>query len=49
MNLALLQEGYKIIIIPPILRNEYISSLEQCHKNNDTNFIKLIVNAVLES
>ena len=49
MNLALLQEGYHIIIIPPILRNEYISSLEQCHKNNDTNFIKLIVNAVLES
>ena len=49
MNLVLLQEKFQIAIIPPVLRNEYISALEKCHNNNDKDFIKLIINAVLES
>ena len=49
MNLALLQHGYQIAIIPNVLRNEYLKSLEECHSGNDSNFINLIINAVLES
>jgi len=49
MNLALLQHGYQIAIIPPVLRNAYLQSLEACHRGNDTNFITLIVNAVIET
>jgi len=49
MNLALLQYGYQIAIIPNVLRNEYLQSLEECHRGNDTNFITLVINAVLES
>jgi Fic family protein len=33
LNLCLLQNGFPVTIIPPILRLEYISSLEKAHKN----------------
>lgn len=32
MNLALLQKGYEIASIPPVLRSEYIAALEGGHK-----------------
>ncbi len=48
MNLALLQEGYNIVIIPPILRNEYILNLEKAHKD-DKEFIKFLASCVKES
>jgi len=34
MNLILLQEGYTITVIPPDLRRDYISTLEQAHQND---------------
>lgn len=48
MNLQLLQEGYPIAIIPPILRREYIDSLEKAHEN-DGDFIQFIARMVRET
>lgn len=48
MNLALLQEGYVIAIIPPILRTKYIQTLEKAH-TNDRDFIKFISQRVIET
>jgi Fic family protein len=48
MNLILLQHGYNIALIPPILRNEYIASLELAHVN-DTDFVHLIARMVRET
>ena len=48
MNLLLLQEGYTIAIIPPIMRPEYIRSLEKAHED-DTAFIHFIAEMVKES
>lgn len=33
MNLVLLQEGYEIVIIPPVVRSEYIRLLEKAHED----------------
>lgn len=49
MNLALLQHGYPIAIIPPVLRNEYINALERCHQQDEEPFIQLIATVVLEA
>lgn len=45
MNLVLLQKGYAIAIIPPILRSDYISVLELSRKNEEffVNFISSVV------
>ncbi|MBL7132348.1 MAG: Fic family protein [Candidatus Omnitrophica bacterium] len=48
MNVALMQTGYIIAIIPPLKRAEYISALEKAHKD-DTDFIKLIASCVHET
>lgn len=48
MNLALLQAGYLIAIIPPIVRTEYISSLEKAH-TDDAAFRRFIAERVLET
>ncbi|MBS0615597.1 MAG: Fic family protein [Verrucomicrobia bacterium] len=48
MNLILLQEGYNLAIIPPILRREYIDSLEEAHVS-DQNFIHFIARMVRET
>jgi len=48
MNRALLQDGYMLAIIPPILRQEYISLLELAH-TNDQPFKNFIAERVLES
>jgi Fic family protein len=52
MNLILVNKGYQIITIPPILRNEYISSLRTAQKEknpSEKDFNILIANCELES
>jgi Fic family protein len=51
MNLALLQAGYVITIIPPILRNDYINAIKksQIEPKSDTPFINFISSMVYES
>jgi Fic family protein len=48
MNTALIQDGYMLAVIPPILRQEYISLLERAHKD-DRPFVDFIAKQVLES
>ncbi|MBF0216017.1 MAG: Fic family protein [Candidatus Omnitrophica bacterium] len=51
MNLALLQTGYVVTIIPPILRNDYIDAIKkaQSHEKDDKPFINFISAMVYES
>lgn len=49
MNLALLQDGYPITIIPPALRREYLNALDTMHKGNEKPFINFIAGACYES
>ena len=51
MNLALLQAGYVVTIIPPIRRSDYIASIVkgQVSPKDDRAFITLIAEMVLES
>lgn len=50
MNLALLNAGYNIITIPPVVRNDYIAGLQDAQlKNNIIPFINFISEMVLES
>lgn len=48
MNLILLQGGYNIAIIPPVLRSQYIQSLENAHTDN-TDFVNLVAQCVKET
>ncbi|MCX7780874.1 MAG: Fic family protein [Negativicutes bacterium] len=47
-NLVLLQAGYLIVIIPPITRADYISSLEKAHTDASA-FRQFIAARVLET
>ena len=51
MNLALMQEGYVVTIIPPVLRRQYISAIVkgQVAPKDDKPFIALVANAVIET
>jgi len=49
MNLALMQAGYPITIIPPVLRNDYIDALKASNSGNQQPFINLLSNMVHES
>jgi Fic family protein len=49
MNLALLQAGYPVAIIPPILRRDYLDTLNRTHKGDDGPFIKFISAVCYES
>jgi len=49
MNLALLQSGYNIVSIPPVVRSDYIRALQDSNKNNFTPFINFISEMTLES
>ena len=42
MNSALLQSGYNIVVIPPVVRADYISALQETNKGNNTDFINSI-------
>lgn len=48
MNLILLQKGYCIAIIPPILRGDYIQALEKAH-TDDKEFIDFTATVVKET
>ncbi len=48
MNLILLQKGYCIAIIPPILRRDYIQALEKAH-TDDKSFIEFIAKVARET
>ena len=49
MNLALLQAGYPLAIIPPILRQDYLDTLNKTHKGDNGPFINFIANVCYES
>lgn len=42
MNLALLQSGYNIVVIPPVVRVDYISAIQKTNNGNNTDFINFI-------
>jgi Fic family protein len=48
MNVALIQNGYMLAVIPPVLRHEYVSLLERAHKN-DSAFTEFIAERVIET
>jgi len=49
MNLSLLQNGYPIMIIPPILRNDYIASIRLANTGNIEPFFNFISYVEYES
>ncbi len=49
MNLALMQAGYPITIIPPIVRSNYIAALQASNKGDDAPFNNLLSNMVWEA
>ena len=49
MNLALLQAGYPIAVIPPILRRDYLIALEKVNRGDERMFIKFIAGTCYES
>ncbi|MDR2034991.1 MAG: Fic family protein [Helicobacteraceae bacterium] len=49
MNLALIQAGYPIAIIPPILRGDYISAIKLANKGDERAFFDFISKVEYES
>jgi Fic family protein len=49
MNLALLQAEYPMAIIPPILRRDYLDTLNKTHKGDDRPFFNFIAGVCYES
>ncbi|SPD71989.1 Filamentation induced by cAMP protein Fic (fragment) [uncultured Desulfobacterium sp.] len=49
MNLAFLQDGYPIVIIPPTLRRDYLNALDRTHHGDDKTFLKFIAGVCYES
>lgn len=48
MNLILIQEGYTLVVVPPVLRPNYIQVLEKAHED-DTDFIEFIGQCIKET
>ncbi len=48
MNLILIQEGYAMVVIPTVLRSDYVQSLELAHLDA-TDFIELVARCVKET
>ncbi len=49
MNLALVQDGFPVTVIPPILRPDYIDALKAANTGDEEPFINLISNMVHEA
>ncbi|MFC1616935.1 Fic family protein [Candidatus Margulisiibacteriota bacterium] len=49
MNLSLFRDGYPVTILPPVLRKDYINSLEKAHFGDVQDFQEFIINCVLEA
>ncbi|MBU7006579.1 Fic family protein [Phosphitispora fastidiosa] len=48
MNTSLIQDGYLLAVIPPVLRHEYIELLEKAHRD-EKSFEQFIAERVIES
>ncbi len=48
MNISLMRNGYTIVIIPPVLRGDYIGFLEKAHED-DSDFINFIASRIIET
>lgn len=50
MNAALIQHGYMLLIVPPILRSDYISSLKKAQtKGDDADYLNFMYRREIES
>lgn len=49
MNLALMQAGYPVTLIPPVLRGEYLAALQASNAGDNQPFINLLSNMVYEA
>jgi Fic family protein len=49
MNLALIQAGYPLAIIPTVLRRDYLDTLNMTHKGDDRPFVNFIAGVCYES
>jgi Fic family protein len=49
MNLALLQAGYPLAIIPPVSRRDYLDTLNRTHKGSAEPFVNFITGVCYES
>jgi hypothetical protein len=49
MNLALVQDGFPITIIPPIVRPDYIDALKASNAGDNRPFVNLVSNMVYEA
>lgn len=49
LNVILLQSGYPITIVPPILRAAYIRSTAEANKGNNIGFYKFMAERIIES
>ena len=52
MNLVLVNRGYCVVSIPPVLRHEYITALQQAQRSkapSDADFVKLIAECEIEA
>jgi len=49
MNLALMQAGYPITIIPPIVRADYIDAIRRANKGDEQMFMNFISCMVWEA
>ena len=52
MNLILISKGYCLVTIPPVLRLDYVSALQQAQRSvapSDEAFVKLIAECELEA
>lgn len=48
-NLALLQAGYPLAVIPPVLRRDYLDTLNRTHKGDNGPFINFIAGVCYKS
>ena len=50
MNLALLQDGYQLAVIPPVCRADYLSAIRRYQLQGDSEaFVSFIADRVVES
>ncbi len=49
MNLLLMQQGYVITIIPPVMRSHYLAIVRKGNKGDHTSFVNFISEMVYES
>lgn len=48
MNMLLIQQGYLPVVIPPVLRHDYVAALEKAHED-DGSFLELMARSEIET